>query len=613
MKIRNLRFNNLYSYEQCSMPLGSYNVIVGPNNSGKTNITRILKLLISGERHQNLERITIRKELRFKPDHDSFVSMEAEFSDKEARLLAQFILLRSVKADDEVLSTFKRANIIITWSKTPDPDNVSPDLLLVRFDNGFTLYQMENYPFYLSYTRQLPDDLGSFKQIISEIKQLDRDLNLTNKFAEIHGYGYEKLRQNKELETALLDPDELQKLFSIDDATISAQTSKGLQYANNTDYNVELYTFLYPGIERRDYNSDFWVLVRNILRDSIVLVKEIRPTYEELAEMIFLLKTRAEFQKEYQELADRFREIFVGINFDVFERESTSTPAESREIEKYIQVSNGNDSRGFRLEDSASGFFEILYILAQIANSSNRILVLDEPALHLHPTKITLLSRVLTRNTSNQTVIVTHSPKFLEQKILQTEKGSRLIYVRRENGISKAITPKSNFNKIKKHEFKGEVFFSQCNILVEGPADHATLIAASELLGDLFTRYDVEVINVDGKESFEKWFEMLDAFNIPWIAMADQDFKPNAGYQERVIRLDGKLEDLFRKLGWNGSGKLTSTQAYDFITQIKDEERKKQLFDTEIGHVISQSLHLIHVEPSEALKDYHRVFAIRKL
>jgi AAA15 family ATPase/GTPase len=45
MKIKSIQIKNLYSYKDASFSFGNYNVIVGRNASGKTNLIRILKLL----------------------------------------------------------------------------------------------------------------------------------------------------------------------------------------------------------------------------------------------------------------------------------------------------------------------------------------------------------------------------------------------------------------------------------------------------------------------------------------------------------------------------------------------------------------------------------------
>ena len=49
MKIESITIENLLSFNKSEFSFVDYNVIVGPNNSGKTNLLRILKMLTSNE------------------------------------------------------------------------------------------------------------------------------------------------------------------------------------------------------------------------------------------------------------------------------------------------------------------------------------------------------------------------------------------------------------------------------------------------------------------------------------------------------------------------------------------------------------------------------------
>ena len=49
MKLKSTAIENLRSFENSEFNFEEYNAIVGPNNSGKTNLLRILKTLVSGE------------------------------------------------------------------------------------------------------------------------------------------------------------------------------------------------------------------------------------------------------------------------------------------------------------------------------------------------------------------------------------------------------------------------------------------------------------------------------------------------------------------------------------------------------------------------------------
>ena len=49
-----------------------------------------------------------------------------------------------------------------------------------------------------------------------------------------------------------------------------------------------------------------------------------------------------------------------------------------------IVESNGHT---FNIEDTASGYFETLSLFSEIVSMEDSVLVIDEPALHLHPIK----------------------------------------------------------------------------------------------------------------------------------------------------------------------------------------------------------------------------------
>ena len=49
MRLKSITIENLRSFENSEFSFKEYNVIVGSNNSGKTNLLRILRMLTSGE------------------------------------------------------------------------------------------------------------------------------------------------------------------------------------------------------------------------------------------------------------------------------------------------------------------------------------------------------------------------------------------------------------------------------------------------------------------------------------------------------------------------------------------------------------------------------------
>jgi recombinational DNA repair ATPase RecF len=103
MKIKRLKIVNLYSYEnEC---LEDYNVVVGPNASGKTDLIRILQILSRDYSYQGkqlslplsmmailVDSIRIEDNLKRNPDESSALWIELALSGSEIRILLQLIL-----------------------------------------------------------------------------------------------------------------------------------------------------------------------------------------------------------------------------------------------------------------------------------------------------------------------------------------------------------------------------------------------------------------------------------------------------------------------------------------------------------------------------------------
>ena len=77
----------------------------------------------------------------------------------------------------------------------------------------------------------------------------------------------------------------------------------------------------------------------------------------------------------------------------------------------YIQIteSTDNESPDFTLDDTASGYFETIGIFPALVIGNRNVIFLDEPALHLPPTKIKYFGRTLMGMSEKQVIVITHS------------------------------------------------------------------------------------------------------------------------------------------------------------------------------------------------------------
>ena len=88
VKLKSITIENLLSFENSEFNFKEYNVIVGPNNSGKTNLLRILKLLAS----ENLSIFGITQQMRLRQGKESQIKLTIETTDQEIKMLLQVLL-----------------------------------------------------------------------------------------------------------------------------------------------------------------------------------------------------------------------------------------------------------------------------------------------------------------------------------------------------------------------------------------------------------------------------------------------------------------------------------------------------------------------------------------
>ena len=151
------------------------------------------------------------------------------------------------------------------------------------------------------------------------------------------------------------------------------------------------------------------------------------------------------------------------------------------------------------------------------------IIIVDEPALHLHPIKQKSFWRSISEWNENQIIAITHSPYLVNLDLFKDT--NRLVNIQMIGGTSNTYPinqPKSIH--LKDHTFKPTIFFSKCSILVEGQGDEAALAAISDSLGRIFEQYSIEIIYTGGKSVIESYIPILRAYSIPHVVLTDYDY-----------------------------------------------------------------------------------------
>lgn len=172
-------------------------------------------------------------------------------------------------------------------------------------------------------------------------------------------------------------------------------------------------------------------------------------------------------------------------------------------------------------------------------NIRNGLIIIDEPELHLHPRwQIVLLDLVkdLIDMTGNQFLFTTHSPTFIRRetiaKVLRVyqdeDDSSRVDRVTgfESDSIADLVHVINSYNNEK-------MFFADDVVLVEGIKDRLIFQALIDYyLDETDDPRIIEVLEVDGKENFEKYTPLLNDLSIPHFIIADRDYADDIGGED---------------------------------------------------------------------------------
>lgn len=234
------------------------------------------------------------------------------------------------------------------------------------------------------------------------------------------------------------------------------------------------------------------------------------------------------------------------------------------------------------------GLFD--YYVRNIAHTNGSLLAIEEPEIYLHPHGRRVISDRLDAfldGHKNQVILTTHSPEF----ICSPHEDINLIIVKRD---TKTSAKNLSFTDVKMKQIlikkqNAEMFFADAVILVEG-ADKYILEPIAEEFGskikinsdgtenDLGRKwlndYNVSIINCGGKHEFWKYAKFLNTFDIPWLIIADFDFLRN-GLNEFFTKLsyekdfNDKLNSLKSKIAISGK--------YKSISDIENEDIEEKI------------------------------------
>ena len=213
-----------------------------------------------------------------------------------------------------------------------------------------------------------------------------------------------------------------------------------------------------------------------------------------------------------------------------------------------------------------SGTWEALVLAEALVSGDDRVVILDQPALNLHPGWQQLLLAHL-RERGGQSVLITHSPYLLP--VENEDDIHRIVRASRRDGVthlSRASHPVPDAHAVvRDYAMSADaraMIFASAAVLVEGETELGALplwfakSSSAQTLGDP-RRHHLALYSVGGETHFKAPLTLLAALGIPWIIVCDGG----------PLRPDTGNKHLFRQVAAAGAA---PPGLQEFITSVLD-------------------------------------------
>ena len=207
------------------------------------------------------------------------------------------------------------------------------------------------------------------------------------------------------------------------------------------------------------------------------------------------------------------------------------------------------------------------YYVKNISKVKNALLCLEEPELYLHPHGKRMISNRVNEFLDageNQAIIVTHAEEFIELK----NKNSKIIKITKDNKIG-SVAHEINLDQCREVILRNdnkEIFFADKIILCEGKEKLLLEFLNLNYLDGKFDDNNISIISVNGKNNFKKYIQIAQKINVKVYMIADFDYLLRDNKTEKLKQYEKKYEGDISNLN------LANLQ---YITQIKDNEIQK--------------------------------------
>lgn len=222
----------------------------------------------------------------------------------------------------------------------------------------------------------------------------------------------------------------------------------------------------------------------------------------------------------------------VALRVAAFVRRALGRAIELREsagfLDPFVRV---GDVEYSLLRDEGHGLREVVVLLAAVYRKDWRVLVVDEPELHLHPSLVRIWLTELNREcreSGRHAIVVTHEPSLI-RPTNSTDLGAVYLFQqgRAPMSISDAVlgvqADRVTASLVRNPTLVSQVVFAPRPVLVEGAHDIAALTVALARTTTAEVAAQTELVECGGSGGVGLWFEICSKLGIDVRGIVDLD------------------------------------------------------------------------------------------
>jgi predicted ATP-dependent endonuclease of OLD family len=476
------------------------NVIIGRNNSGKSNVIQALDIVL-GE-------------------------AAPAYAKSENIVEADFHSRRTIKPDGKVVEEV--ASTIFIWCELRRDAKEDLDWNEINKCFGYSFYGKREYKAPgIPYRLPINDLTKEYENIFSVNEDETQD----------------KVWVDSKLTNQNTFPQQLIDKYQFAYAFLAQNTEKGI---------TKQLRFLY-----RESDSEEWILAFRATVRTELLQSAILPAFRDPASQLRLapwtwfgklmrhLTKDCDDDKDLKEALEQVRSagdrVFAQITKKI-ENNTLSVSFPDAKLSFQFNADTNGDlykscvvyvDDGFKsmLTDKGAGIQSAIILglfshyTKHVSTTGSALLCVEEPELYLHPHARRVISDRLDAfldHNRNQVIITTHGIEFIRT----SDQTFNLILVRKDStkGTTAQTIDAREFLHLLVNNNQNELFFADKVILCEGFDEHILRGVADEIFPGELDRQNVSIISVDGKDRLVSMCKILLNLGIACCVFADFDF-----------------------------------------------------------------------------------------